>query len=270
MVKEHGTSVRAACTAVNLDRGHWYYRARPRDDAALIEAFNGVIERKPRWGFWLSFKSLRREGHGWNHKRVYRVYKALGLNIRRRAKKRLPARVKQPLSVPERPNQGWSADFMSDTLYSGRRFRLFTLMDDFNREGLALEADTSLPAERIIRVLDEVVAWRGAPARIRVDNGPEFLAAAFVAWAERNGVEIVYIQPGKPTQNAFIERFNGTVRHELLDLYVFYTVDEVREMGHWWLEGYNTERPHDSLNDQTPEEYLLTRFPTPTSTLELS
>ena len=266
MVLVHGVSIRSACHAVRLTRSQWYYQARRRDDTAVIDALNRLIEAKPRWGFWLSYKRLRALGYGWNHKRVYRVYKALRLNLRRRAKKRVPARVKQPLKVCVRPNQCWSADFMSDTLYSGRRFRLFTLMDDFNREALAIEVDTSLPSPRVIRVLEQVKAWRGKPRRLRVDNGPEFLAATFTQWAEENGVELIYIQPGKPSQNAYIERFNGTYRHELLNAYVFNTLEEVRWLTHHWLEEYNTERPHAALNDLAPEEYLRTHFPWQSST----
>ena len=173
MFAEQGISVRAACQEVRLLRTRWYRPRKARDDSAVIDALHTLVERKPRWGFWLCYKALRRAGHKWNHKRVWRVYRSLGLNIRRRAKKRVPARIKQPLTVPDRPNQCWSADFMSDTLYSGRRFRTFNLMDDFNREMLAIEVDTSLPSERVIRVLEQVVAWRGSPERLRVDNGPE-------------------------------------------------------------------------------------------------
>ncbi len=159
---------------------------------------------------------------------------------------------------------------MSDTLYSGRRFRTFNLMDDFNREVLAVEIDTSLPAQRVIRVLNQVCSWRGTPQRLRVDNGPEFLATALAEWAENQGVELAFIQPGKPTQNAYIERLNGTYRYELLNAYVFENLDEVRELTHQWIEEYNTERPHDSLGDLTPEEYLVKTQKLENSTLELS
>ncbi len=268
MIAEHGMSVRAACQEVRLSRTGWYRARKVRDDSAVIDALHTLLERKPRWGFWLCYKALRRAGHKWNHKRVWRVYRSLGLNVRRRAKKRVPARIKQPLTVPDRPNQCWSADFMSDTLYSGRRFRTFNLMDDFNREMLAIEVDTSLPSERVIRVLEQVVAWRGSPERLRVDNGPEFLAAVLDEWAQAHGVELIFIQPGKPSQNAYIERLNGTYRYELLDAYVFETLDEVRELTHHWLEEYNTERPHNSLGDLTPEEYLAKAKSPESSTLE--
>ncbi len=201
---------------------------------------------------------------------MWRVYTALGLNIRRRAKRRVPARVKQSLEVSARPNQCWSAVFISDALYSGKRFRTFNLMDDYNREGLVLEVDTSLPAERIVRVLDQVKAWRGVPERLQVDNGPELLAIALTEWAETNGVELRYIQPGKPSQNAYIERFHGTYRKEVLDLYVFNSLEEVHWTTHQWLEEYNTKRPHHSLDDLPPEEFLLKRFPVQNSTLGLS
>lgn len=178
------------------------------------------------------------------------------LNKPRRAKKRLPKRDRQPLLVPTAPNQVWSADFVSDALYCGRRFRTFNVIDDFNREGIHIEIDTSLTAMRLIRIFEQIKGEVGLPETLRVDNGPEFLGEAFTSWAEENGMTIQYIQPGKPNQNAFIERFNRTYRDEVLDLYLFRDLDEVREATHWWLIEYNEERPHDSLGDCTPAEYL--------------
>jgi putative transposase len=159
------------------------------------------------------------------------------------------------LWVPEFPNQVWSADFMSDSLYYGRRFRTFNVIDDHNREALVVEIDTSLTAERLIRVFEQLRDWRGLPDVLRVDNGPEFLADAFVAWAADNGMGIQYIPPGEPNRNAYIERFNRTYRNELLDLYLFSDLDEVRERTHYWLLDYNEDRPHDSLGDLPPVEY---------------
>ena len=224
-------------------------------DAEVIKAINALIEKHPRWGFWKCFKVLRRQ-HRWNHKRVYRVYCALNLNQKRRAKKRLPRRTKKPLLVPQQPNQVWSADFMSDTLYAGKRFRTFNVIDDFNREALKIEIDTSITSRRLIRVFEQLRLDRGLPDLLRVDNGPEFLSGEFVAWAESVGMMIHYIQPGEPNQNAYIERFNRTYRNELLDLYLFRNLAEVREATYWWMIEYNEERPHDSLGDLTPDEYI--------------
>ena len=173
-----------------------------------------------------------------------------------------------PLLVPSQPNRVWSADFMSDTLYAGKRFRTFNVIDDFNRELLHVEIDTSLTAKRLIRVFERLRLDRGLPDVLRTDNGPEFLSGEFVAWAEAAGMKLQYIQPGEPNQNAYIERFNRTYRNELLDLYLFHNLGEVREATYWWMIEYNEQRPHDSLGDLTPSEFLLKHAEN--STLQLS
>lgn len=144
---------------------------------------------------------------------------------------------------------------MSDTLWCGRVFRTFNIVDDYNREALAIEIDINLPAQRIIRTLDRVAAWRGYPAKIRMDNGPEFTSVKMAEWAEEHGVELEFIQPGKPTQNSYVERFNRTYREEVLNFYLFKKLSEVREVTDRWLAEYNEERPHDSLGNLTPAEY---------------
>lgn len=215
-----------------------------------------MVERFPRYGFRKLFVKLRQAGHDWNHKKVHRVYCQLQLNLRRKGKRRLPGRHPEPLAVPAEVNQTWSADFMHDALYCGRRFRTFNLVDDYNRELLAIEIDLNLPAQRVVRVLDRVAAWRGLPQKIRLDNGPEFISLALADWAEQNGVSLEFIQPGKPTQNSYIERFNRTYRDEVLNYYVFKTLQEVREITDRWMREYNEERPHESLGDLTPLAYL--------------
>jgi putative transposase len=257
LVAEHQLSVRQSCRCVGLSRASFYTPPQGQDsDSAVIDAINMIIDGHPRWGFWKTFKALRRNGHGWNHKRVYRVYCSLKLNQKRRTKKRLPQRIKQPLLVPLAPNQVWSADFMSDMLYTGKRFRSFNVIDDFNREAIHIEIDTSITGRRLIRVFERLRLERGLPDILRVDNGPEFLSGEFVAWAESVGMMIQYIQPGEPNQNAYIERFNRTYREELLDLYLFRDLGEVREATYRWMIEYNEQRPHDSLDDLTPAEYL--------------
>jgi len=191
----------------------------------------------------------------WNHKRIYRVYIQMRLNIRRRAKRRLPARIREALFIPEGPNEVWSIDFMSDALVDGRKFRVLNVIDDFNRESLAIEVDTSLPARRVIRVLERIIARRGKPTCIRTDNGPEFISHLLQEWCESNRIRLVYIQPGKPTQNAYIERKNGTMRRGLLNAYLFYSLAEVRLMAEEWQLDYNTERPHKSLGYLSPVKY---------------
>ena len=188
----------------------------------------------------------------WNHKRVYRVYKLLGLNRRTRKKKRLPARVKRPLVTQHQPNAMWSMDFVHDQLADGRSFRILNIMDDFNREIIAQEADTSLPATRVIRVLERVCAEYGLPKAIRSDNGPEFVSHAMKRWCEQQGIDHQFIRPGKPTENAYVERSHRTLREELLNLFTFSTLHEVREHLWTWSEDYNRHRPHSALGYQTP------------------
>jgi putative transposase len=258
MIEVHGLSKTRACDCAGLSRSAWYRPLKDwmSHDRPVIEALLGLAENKPGLGFWKLHRRLRRQGHAWNHKRVHRVYCALQLNIRRRAKKRLPSRDPQPLMVPTAPNQVWSADFMSDALYHGPRFRTFNVLDDFNREALAIEIDTSLPGERLIRVFEQLAVIRELPDMLRTDNGPEFLGTAFTEWCEEHGIFIDYIEPGKPNQNAYIERFNRSYRTEVLDAWLFRNLDEVREITWRWMIEYNEERDHDSLGGLTPAEAL--------------
>lgn len=212
-----------------LSPTHWTVR-----DADVIAALAELVEGRPSRGFWKCHKLLKRQGRPWNHERIYRVYRAVGLHLRRPAKKRLPKRVRVPLYVPRFPDRVWSADFMSDTLADGRRFRTFDLVDDFNREALHIEIDTSITSGRLVRVFEQLRAERGLPQILRTDNGPEFLGQTFTSWAKNVGMAVQYIQPGKPNQNAYIERFNRTYRDELLDQYLFTSLDDVREATWWW------------------------------------
>lgn len=231
------------------------YKKVQRDDSSLIDALNQLVQKHPSIGFWKCYYRLRRKGLACNHKKLHRVYTMLKLNIRRRTKRRIPQRIKQPLVVPQGLNKAWSMDFMTDSLVDGRRFRLLNIMDDYNRESLAVEADTSLPAARVIRVLERLVEFRGAPESIRVDNGPEFISDRLQGWCEYHGIRLQFIQPGKPVQNAFIERKNGSMRKELLDAYLFYSLEDVRVLAEQWRHDYNHERPHESLGNVPPAEY---------------
>jgi len=226
-----------------------------------------VLAKSPRAGFWKCFKRIRNKGTVLNHKRVYRVYCAMGLNLPRRMKRVLPKRVPKPMKVVESPNYQWALDFVHDTLYCGKRFRTLNVIDEGTRECLAIEADTSLPAQRVVRVLEQLKVERGLPFQIRLDNGPELISATMADWCEENQVELAFIQPGKPQQNGFVERFNGSFRREFLDAYLFESLDQVREMAWFWRLDYNDERPHESLGDIPPTVY---RKMLENSTLELS
>lgn len=254
---EFGLSISQACEAVNLGRAS-YYRT-PRNwreaDAAVIDLLNGQIKKSPRAGFWKCYKRIRRQGFEFNHKRVYRIYCRMGLNLRRRTKRVLPKRLAQPLEVIMKADHQWALDFMHDSLYCGKRFRTLNIIDEGTRECLAIEVDTSLPAGRVVRVLERLKEERGLPKQIRVDNGPELIAAEFYDWCESHDIDVVYIQPGKPQQNGFVERFNGSFRREFLDVYLFESLSQVREMAWVWMIDYNEERPHESLGDLPPAVY---------------
>ena len=256
MVEEHGVSQRQACVTVSVPRSSIQYRAKFKNDTPVINALQALVEKHPAIGFWQSHFRLRRKGHTWNHKKVYRVYTSLKLNIRRRFKKRLPTRVKQALFRPEAINHVWSIDFMSDSLWDGRKFRVLNVVDDYNRQMLAMEADFSLPALRVIRVLEYLKEFRGLPKMIRVDNGPEFISHQLDEWCRKHNIFLLYIQPGKPMQNGYIERCNGSVRKELLNANVFYTLTEVRAYIEEWMLDYNNDRPHKSLGYRAPVDLL--------------
>ena len=240
---------------MQLPRSTYQYQHKEKDDRVIEEALTEVVGKHPAIGFWQSYHRFRNRGEKWNHKRVRRVYRKMNLNIRRKPKKRLPERVKQPLTVPTAPNQMWSLDFMSDALVDGRKFRLLNVIDDFNRESLAIEADTSLPTLRVIRVLEHLVKQRGKPANLRTDNGPEFISHKLAEWCLKHEITLQFTQPGKPMQNAYIERKNGSMRRELLDAYLFYSLNEVRIMCEEWRADYNGERPHKALGYLSPLRY---------------
>ena len=196
---------------------------------------------------------------------MHRVYCALRLNLPRRAKRRVPARLRQPLVAPAALNRVWALDFMHDALYGGRRFRTLNVLDEANREALAIEIGASIPASRVIRVLAQLVTLHGRPDALRLDNGPELTAECFTTWCEAQGITLRYIQPGKPDQNAFIERFNRTYRAEVLDAYVFASLVEVQTLTDDWLLTYNDRRPHDALGRIPPTRFLPRPTPPPES-----
>ena len=241
---------------MGISRTTCQYKAKIKDDSELQDALTALTTKHVAIGYWQCCYRLWNKGHWWNHKRIYRVYTNMKLNIRRRSKKRLPERIKQALMIPSAPNQVWSIDFMSDSLVDGRKFRLLNIIDDFNRESLAIEVDTSLPSLRVMRVLEQLIARRGKPANIRCDNGPEFISHKLDQWCTNRKITLQFIQPGRPMQNAYIERKNGSMRRELLNAYLFYSLNEVRFLKELWRLDYNQHRPYKSLGYKSPLNYV--------------
>ncbi len=208
-----------------------------------------------RWGFAKMYAAIKKSGYKWNHKRVRRVYCELRLNLRKKPKKRLPSRSRQILLQPLKANYCWSVDFMSDALTNGQKLRIFNVIDDFNREGLGILIGTSIPSKKVITCLDYIANYRAYPEIIRCDNGPEFISKDFLEWTQKHWIIVQHIEPGKPSQNAFIERFNRTYREEVLDINLFFTVQEAQTISDNWLDDYNNYRPHESLKNLAPTEF---------------
>ena len=255
MKGEYRRSERRACQLMGIGRSSCRYEARRRDDQALRERLRELAGERRRFGYRRLTVMLRREGRRVNPKRVYRIYCEEGLTVRRRPRKRLKAAARATLLLPTQANQVWTMDFTHDNLASGRKFRTLNLMDGFTRESPRIEVDTSLPGVRVVRVLEEVARQRGYPHAIQVDNGPEFISRVVDQWGFEHGVKLHFIEPGKPTQNAHIESFNGKFRDECLNENWFLTLQEAREKIEAWRRDYNQARPHSALGYQTPEEF---------------
>ena len=254
----HGVSTTLATRAFSISESCFRYQPKLKDENAEICAWlMKLTNAYKNWGFGLCFLHLRNvQGFKWNHKRVYRLYRELELNLRIKPKKRLKREKPETLKVPMAINETWSMDFMHDGLSDGRSYRLLNVIDDFNREGLGMEVDLSLPSERVIRALDQIIEWRGKPKTIRCDNGPEYISDKLKAWALKNEIKIAHIQPGNPQQNAYVERFNRTVRYDCLNQESFYDIEEVQEQATKWLWHYNNERPNMALGGFTPIQKL--------------
>lgn len=256
LIDQKQISQRKACRWVGLSRNALIEPVVIKDkDKALASRIEQLARRHKQWGVLKIYRRLRKQGELVNHKRVRRLYRRLGLSLRRKIKKRLPDAVRQPLPKATACNQCWSLDFTSDNLMDGRKFRTLNVVDDYNREALGIEVDYSLPAQRVIRLLGQLVERYGKPERLRSDNGPEFISQALQDWCKDQEIKLCWIEPGKPTQNAFIERFNGTFRREVLDAHIFTSIRQVRQTVAAWLEEYNMERPHQALQFMTPVEY---------------
>jgi putative transposase len=258
-VEQCAVSIRLACEAFGISETCYRYQATLSDEnAEIADWLLRLTHNQRNWGFGLCFLYLRNvKGFPWNHKRVYRIYRELELNLRIKPNKRLVREKPQPLSVPDKVNGSWSMDFMHDQLQDGRSYRLFNVIDDYNREGLAIEVDFSLPAARVVRALDQVIEWRGKPTQIRCDNGPEYISGLLASWAESRCIQLEFIQPGNPQQNAYVERYNRTVRYDWLGQYLFDSIEQVQAHATRWLWHYNHERPNMALGGITPKQKLL-------------
>lgn len=262
-------SQRRACRWLGLPRTPIRYQSRRPPDVELRAQLRRLAEAHPRWGVPRLVWLLRREGIPDNHKRIERLYREEGLAVRRRHRKRVAQpRVERP--APRGPNERWSMDFVRDTLSSGRAFRALTLVDDFTRECLHIEIDTSLPGLRVVRVLEQLALTRALPRSIVVDNGPEFAGRVLDEWAHRRSVALSFIQPGKPTQNCYIESFNGRLRDECLNLHWFLSLADARRTIESWRERYNAARPHSGLAGRTPSEFAALQLVKSETTTRLS
>ena len=258
VVRQRGLSVGLACRIFAISQSCYRYETRGNaENEQIAEYLLRLTDSNRNWGFGLCYLYLRNvKGLQWNHKRVYRIYRALELNLRIKPRKRLVREKPKALSIPLAINEVWSMDFMHDQLDDGRSFRLFNVIDDYNREALGIEVDFSLPSGRVIRALQQIIDWRGRPQVIRCDNGPENVSAAIQRWAAQRGIRMAYIQPGKPQQNAYVERFNRTVRYEWLSQYHWTDLEEVQLHATQWMYKYNHDRPHMALGGITPKQRL--------------
>jgi len=258
-MSEKGVSQRRACKVVGMHRSVARYRRRKPNDAALRERLKTLAGQHRRYGYLRLHVLLRREGFILNHKKTYRLYREEGLLVRTKRRKRLSGRERVPLNAPQRRNQRWSMDFVSDSLCSGRRFRVLNIVDDLTRESPGQLVDLSISGERVVRFLDELARLHGLPDEIVMDNGPEFTSKAMFLWSLRTGVRLQFIQPGKPMQNGYVESFNGKFRDECLNEHWFASLSEARRLIKQWHHHYNQERPHSGLGYQTPAAFAARR-----------
>lgn len=263
MKKKRGHSIRRNCRVLGFRRQTYYRRLaghRPEElDQQIADLLHQVTTKFVAWGFWMVFHFLRRQGHPWNHKRVYRIWKAEKLHLKTPSKRKKIKRKYIGLLAPDGINEGWAMDFLSDWVVGPNQqsVRIINIMDEGSRKALWTQAHSSISAKTLTNILDKVVVWRGCPKYIRCDNGPEFISEKLAKWAEKNNVEIRFIQPGKPTQNGLIERLNGTLRKECLNLEWFESIEMLNEQLQEWWQVYNSIRPHSAIGYRTPDEKEL-------------
>lgn len=258
MIKEYQVSQSRACRVLSFPLSSFRYQKRKREDSHLVDRMNYWAEKRPRYGHPRIHEMIKRDGIHVNHKKTERLYyKTLKLALRRKTKKkRYRCETRTPLETPRTPHDLWSMDFVSDQLGCGKRIRGLTIVDVFSRMNHALEIDKSLSGARVVQTLEMVCAFEGYPSIISVDNGPEFVCMALDKWAYKNNVKLKFSRPGKPTDNPYIESFNGKLRDEFLNMHWFLSLEHARREAQEWRREYNEERPHSSLNQLTPKEFL--------------
>jgi putative transposase len=254
-----GLSERRALRLVGISASVLRYQAQEDRNTSLRERLRALAGQHRRHGYRMLHNRMRNEGWAGNVKRTYRVYREEGLMVRKRRRKKLPVPERQPLLRPARPNEVWSMDFVFDELANGRRVKTLTIVDDCSKESVRIVADTSIPAPYVARTLDAIKAERGLPKVIRTDNGPEFAGRTMQDWAARNGVELRFIQPGKPVQNAYIESFNSRFRDECLSQHWFASLGHMRSVIDGWCDDYNHHRPHSALGYTPPAKFAALR-----------
>ena len=251
-----GRSQRRICSLIGIQRSTYHYPVKTRTDEQLRRRLRELAQKRRRWGCPQLHRVLRREGLVINHKRTERLYREEHLSIRRKKRKKTTSELRVQVPDAQRPNQLWAMDFMSDALFNGRKIRLLTLIDEYSRECLTIEVDTSINGVRVTNILNRVAIMRGLPDMIKVDNGPEFISKAMDAWAYQRQIHLQFSRPGKPVDNRFIESFNGRFRDECLNDNWFMNMSHAREVVETWRLDYNETRPHSSLNDLTPREFF--------------
>ena len=258
LYSSYDTSKSLVCRTLDLYRST-QRRQSTKDDSEVEQKLIELSRKYSRRGVDWYYLKIRQQGHKWNRKRILRVYRKLNLKLRRKSKKRINRPYTERLSQPLHPNVTWSMDFMSDSLEDGRKVRILNIIDDYNRESLAIEVGISISSERVTRILDWVIELKGKPERIRTDNGPEFTSHHYMLWCEINGIRAKHIQPGKPNQNGYVERFNRTYREDVLDAYLFESISQLQVMSNKWQEDYNYGHPHQSLKGMTPIGFKYSR-----------
>jgi len=251
-----GLSMRKACLLVGLSRTAYGYHPHREGDTILRNRLRELAGQRKRFGSPRLHIMLKREGLVVNHKRTERIYREEGLALRRKRRRKGAAGVRVVTPAPERPNQKWSMDFVTDSIVTGRRFRALAIVDDYSRECPAIEVDTSMGASRVVGVLEKLAEIRGLPEVITLDNGPEFAGKVLDEWAFRKGVKLSFIRPGKPIENAFAESFNGRLRDECLNTNWFLSVRHARDIIEIWRKDYNAVRPHSALGGLAPQAFM--------------